>query len=442
MASPSAPWILHAFRADVTIPLGHPCMGGGIAPARVVVDPLEAIGFVLSGGDLAEPIVFVSVDWCEIRNEAFDAWREVLAAEAGTAPQRVLVTSVHQHDAPVMDPAAQRLLDEAGDETAAVCDPAFGATAIDRVLAAVRSSLAGRGQPVTHVGVGMARVEGVASNRRYVKADGSISYHRTSASADPDAHAAAEGTIDSNLRTLSFWQDDQPLLALSTYAVHPMSYYGNGEVSADYVGLARRARHRRLPDVVQIYASGCSGNVTAGKYNDGAPENRSVLASRMEAAMAAAWDATDRHELKTSAFRVEPLQFEPRSTAGHTPAELAERIAHSAVPYDRCLAAMGLSWRQWRDAGGVIDLPVIELGPAILTLIPGEAYVEYQLLAQRLRPDRFVMAIGYGQSATGYIPTEAQLREGDENLGDWYWVSPTAEAVLTEGLQRALAPGS
>ena len=42
----------------------------------------------------------------------------------------------------------------------------------------------------------------------------------------------------------------------------------------------------------QIYASGCSGNVTAGKYNDGDPANRPVLADRMHAAMAAAWKAT------------------------------------------------------------------------------------------------------------------------------------------------------
>ena len=77
-------------------------------------------------------------------------------------------------------------------------------------------------------------------------------------------------------------------------------------------------------------------------------------------------------------------------------------------------------------------------GPAIVLLLPGEAYVEYQILAQALRPDAMVMTIGYGESATGYIPTSLQLAEGDENLGDWYWVSDSAETVLTEGLERAL----
>ena len=99
---------------------------------------------------------------------------------------------------------------------------------------------------------------------------------------------------------------------------------------------------------------------------------------------------------------------------------------------------MGLSWRLRTETGQPIDLPVLDLGPVIVLLLPGEAYVEYQLLAQRLRPDTRVIAIGYGECATGYIPTASQLAEGDENLGDWYWVSETAEAVLTEGLERAL----
>ncbi len=432
--------VLHTFSADVTIPIGHPCMGGGVEPARTVVDPLEAIGFVLSGDSLSMPIVFVAVDWCEIRNESYDAWRAALAAVAGTVRERILVTTIHQHDAPVVDVEAQRLL-EAHGATGAVCDIAFAETAVHAVAQAARDALAGPGERVTDVGVGRAIVEGVASNRRYVLEDGSISYHRTSASHDPRAFAAPEGTIDPWLRTLSLWDGDRPLLALSSYAVHPMSYYGGGEVSADFMGIARRARQRTLPDVLQLYASGCSGNVTAGKYNDGARENRPVLAARMEAAMAGAWAATRREPLERLSFRSIPLRFEPRGGVGHTDADLAARLIDDANPFDECLAAMAMSWRQRTATGQPIDLPVVEIGPAVLALLPGETYVEYQLLAQSLRPDAFVMALGYGESATGYIPTSLQLAEGDENLGDWHWVSETAEDILTDGLRTALLAG-
>lgn len=49
-------------------------------------------------------------------------------------------------------------------------------------------------------------------------------------------------------------------------------------VFADFPGLARRQRQADLPVVKQIYASGSVVNVTAGKYNNGARENRPVLA--------------------------------------------------------------------------------------------------------------------------------------------------------------------
>jgi hypothetical protein len=387
---------------------------------------------------LTKPIVFLSTDWCEIRNESYDALRSGLAEVAGTDPERVFLTAVHQHDAPVIDVAAQRLLEKRG-AAGAVCNVGFAEASVDLLATTLRSALDGPGRRVTHVGVGRAKVEGVASNRRYELPDGTVSYHRTSASLDPRAHAAPAGLIDPWLRTLSFWDADEPLLALSTYAVHPMSHYGAGEVSADFIGMARRARQAAMPGVVQVYASGCSGNVTAGKYNDGSSGNRAVLAARIEAAMAEAWAQTTRQGLERAAFRSVELRFEPRIGAGHTPEDLDARLADDSDPFDQCLAAMAVSWQRRVEAGRPIDLPVLQIGPAVLALLPGEAYVEYQLLAQALRPDDFVMALGYGECATGYIPTAAQIAEGDENLGAWYWVAESAERVLTEGLQRALS---
>src|SRR2546423_14993855 len=73
---------LAVFAADVTPPLGHPLMGGGIAPAKKVEDPLFAHGWVLLGA--GKPIVFAAIDWREIRNDAYERWRTVLAEAART----------------------------------------------------------------------------------------------------------------------------------------------------------------------------------------------------------------------------------------------------------------------------------------------------------------------------------------------------------------------
>lgn len=425
---------LATFTAEVTPPLGHALMGGGIAPAARVDDPLFAHGLVLLGA--GEPLVLCAVDWCEIRNDAYDRWRGLIANAVGTPPERVLVAALHQHDTPIADLEAQRLL-ERHKAAGSICDLEFHEKAVRRVADAARAALA-RATRITHVGTGQGKVEKVASNRRYLGADGKVLFGRMSATRDAFAREQPEGTIDAWLKTLSFWDGDRPVAAVHCYATHPMSYYGKGGVSADFIGLARKRRQADDPKVFQIYLSGCSGNVTAGKFNDGAPDNRPVLADRIYQGMVAAWKDTKRSALTEVGFRNVALRLEPRNHAGFTVPDLAARLRTDKRPFGQCLAALGLSWRKRADAGLSIDLPAIDFGAAQLLLLPGESYVEYQLLAQKTRSDSFVVAVGYGESATGYVPTEKHFEEGDGNLADWCWVAPGCERAMGEAIREAL----
>ncbi len=426
---------LAVFAADVTPPLGHPCMGGGIAPVKAIDDPLFALGFVLFGD--GKPIVVTAIDWCEIRNDAYERWRTVLAETAGTSRERVLVTSLHQHDAPIADLTAQKLLDR-HKAAGKICDLDFHEQAVQRVAKALKASLK-KARPITHYGIGQGKVAEVASNRRYLGPDRKPRFNRMSATKDPKIRAAEEGTIDPWLKTLSFWDGDQALLALSCYATHPMSYYGQGKVTADFVGLARKRRQADTPKVTQLYTSGCSGNVTAGKYNDGAVENRAMLADKIYRAMTEAWKTSQRHSLDKIRFRSTKMRLEPRDGPGFTVDNLTKRLTSDKRPFGQCLAALGLSWRQRADAGVTIDVPALDFGKAHLVLLPAEAYVEYQLLAQKIRPDSFVVVMGYGECAPGYIPHEQAVEERDGNLSDWNWVAPGAEKRMRAALEKVLA---
>ena len=299
-----AKFTLATFSSEITCPLGHPLMGGGIAPAKEILDPLFAHGFVLRGA--GKPVAFVAVDWCELRNGAYEAWRKTIADAIGTDPVRVMVCCLHQHDTPIADLEAEELLRK-HKAKGSICDPEFHEKAVKRVAAAAKAA---KPQAATHIGMGQAKVEQVASNRRYLDAAGKVRYDRMSATRDAAIRAGEEGTIDPYLKTLSFWNGDTPLLALHGYATHPMSYYGRGGVSADFVGLARKRRQADLPDTLQLYASGCSGNVTAGKYNDGGVDNRPVLADRLYQAMAAAWKATKKTPITDATFRSVELKLD------------------------------------------------------------------------------------------------------------------------------------
>ncbi len=427
---------LAVFSTDVTIPLGHRCMGILPTKAKVIEDPLEARGFVLLGPD--KPLVLCALDWCEVRNGAYDEWRDALAQAAGTTRERVLVSCLHQHDAPVADSGAQKLLDQVGLKKE-LYNPEFHAECIRRTTLALKESLESA-RPVTHLGLGQAKALKVASNRRVVAEDGRVDYNRYSRSGgDPFHSQAADGLIDPYLKTISFWNGDEPLLALSAYATHPMSYYGRGGVSADFVGLARRRGQREHPKVFQIYVTGCSGNITAGKYNDGSPAMRPLLAERIYRAMKQAWTDTKRQPLETVNFRSAKLDLPFHDGPDFTREALTKTLNDpKAKTEDRILAAMSLSSRDRIDRGEKIDLPCIDFGPAQIVVFPGEAFVGYQLLAQKLRPDSFVLSIGYGECWPGYIPTKSAFADGFNH--DWRWVAPGCEEKIQNALKEVLKP--
>ena len=190
----------------------------------------------------------------------------------------------------------------------------------------------------------------------------------------------------------------------------------------------------------QIYVSGCSGDITAGKYNDGSPEGRVRLTERMHRAMTEAWKATTRRPLESIGFRSVPLVL-PHREGDQTAEALRARLADSSQSLlNRGLAAMGLSSRQQHPAGHAIDVAAIDFGAAQIVLLPGESLVGYQLLAQQTRPDQFVMAIGYGECSPGYIPTDAASDEGYAESQGWCWVAPRVEGLMSDAIRRALTP--
>lgn len=437
-----APLRVGTFRAEVTPRLGQLLYSGAFRPATSLDTSLSIKGFVLSGlpeqGDVPGTAVIAAIDWCEIRNEAYDVWCNALARAAGTQPDCVLLSSVHQHDTPLGDTGAQRILAEAG-ESSVICDLEFHHRCVQAAASVVARAVQ-RARPVTHLGIGQARVEQIASNRRVELPDGRVKFNRYSGRNDELYRDLPEGQIDPMLRCISLWERETPLVSLSTYATHPMSVYGTGAIHYDFVGMARERREQDDPHVLQMYASGCSGDVTAGKYNDGAPQHRDRLAERLYTAMRAAWEASERVPLERVACRAVPLVLPHREAPGLTLQDLERELADARLALQRrAMAAMGLSARRYRLQGHKCDIRCLDLGPAQVILFPAEAFVQFQLAAQAMRPDAAVLALGYGECAPGYIPTEQATREGFLEEHGYCWVADGAEERILAAARQALA---
>jgi hypothetical protein len=268
---------------------------------------------------------------------------------------------VDQHDAPGSDLDTERLLAEHG------LGGRFSNAQLDQrlfqaIADAARDSMT-RAESVTHVGFGSGKIEKVASNRRVLGPDGKVAFTRMSASKHPQAASAPEGTIDPLLRMVTFWQGERPLAALSYYATHPMSYYGQGGVNWDFIGGARTLMDKAVPDVRFIHFNGAGGNITAGKYNDGSPENRPVLAERVFAGMKAAWDAQKKQTVTAAdlEWRVKPISLPVR----HPDAEprLLATLADAKKPFaQRAFAARDIVFIRRMAAGGTIPLSSLRIG--------------------------------------------------------------------------------
>ncbi|MDP1799681.1 MAG: hypothetical protein Q8K78_19465 [Planctomycetaceae bacterium] len=427
---------LASFRVDVSPPMDHPLCGGWIKSVVGVDDAEEAIGLVITG--VGDPIVIVAVDWTGILNQAHQRWRQVLAQAAGTTPDRVAVQCVHQHNAPFVCLEAEKIV-TAQDGLPHTVFVDFFEKSLEQTAKAVTDAMK-RLRPVTHIATGQAKVEKVASNRRFLNDKGIVSDWRGSASKNPVHWELPEGLIDPWLKTVAFYDGETKLAACHYYATHPMSYYGDGKVCSDFVGLARKRRQAEEPECAHIYFTGCSGNIAAGKYNNGTPEARVQLTDRIYAGIVGSEQQLMKQPIETVAWQTENILFTPRAALNET--TLMEQVRNKdAALANRIRPAMSLGWLRRCERKEPIVLSALHINSTTLLHLPAESFVEYQLRAQAAAPQRFVATAAYGDGGPWYIPVAEAYPQGG------YEVSvalsePTADATMTAGLTKlAMAKG-
>jgi len=422
------------FAADITPPIGDGVGIGFMKETRSVEHPLSARGVVLrdSGGTY----VVCAVDLGGLCNGSYDLFRGKIAQAAGTKVSRVAVQALHQHTAPVYDANARRILYRHDPEKQSL-GLKYAAQSAENVARAVRGACLSL-RSVTHIATSRARVDRVASNRRIEQPDGSI-VARYSSAKHAKLRAAPEGLIDPWLRTVSFFNGDSPLVRIHYYATHPQSFYGDGRVTYDVPGIALE-RLQKESGVPQVYFTGCGGNITMGKYNDGTPAAREALAGRLYDAMtrSARTASANKQPVTPIRWKTKAVRFPLRSEEGFSE-ETQERILSDpkAAFGKRLKAAMLLAWIERVGADHPVEFSCLAIGDVRILHLPGEPFVQFQLAAQQSAADAFVAVAGYGECAMWYIGEDRIYTDRGGYEQSWAFAGPS-ETLMKQTIRELL----
>ena len=426
--SPSKnPLRLATFQCDITPPVEKPIGMGFIPLPKTIEHPLLAKGVVLKDG--GGTYVLCTLDWMEVHNDSYDFLRQQIASAADTTARRVALHCLHQHTAPAIDSASQRIQLPAGD-TRRVATLAYERETAKRIIAAIHRALE-QMQSITHVGASQAKVDRVASNRRVEKHDGTI-LTRSSGTKDPVLQAAPEGLIDPWLRTLSFIGDDgKPFAQIHYYATHPQSFYGDARISYDTVGIARE-RLQRESGVFQVYFTGCGGDVAMGKYNDRSRAARKTLTNRIHDAMKRSVAHVKLQPVSPIRWQTIAVHFPPRRDPAFMEQANRELLADPKAKFGVHLkAAFNLAWIERTKANSAIEVSCLTIGSVQLLNLPGEPFVQYQLAAQRLQPKSFVLVAGYGDCGMSYIGGDRIYTDRGGYEQSYAFSGPCEQLLLT-----------
>lgn len=394
---------LATFRSDVTPDLGEPLIW--VTPAMKVEDPLWAKGVVLEDGRAR--YVLCAIDWCGLGGSTHSLFRSKIAAAAGTSVARVAVQSVHQHTAPYIDNDAYRLL-RALKAPPLLMGDGFLQRVTDRLAQAVKEAVA-RLEPFDQIGAGQAQVDRVASARRIIK-DGQLITRYSSGGSKPELAALPEGPIDPVVRTVTLAAGDRPLARLHYYASHPQTFCCDGRVSGDIVSAAREAIEKE-ENVFQIYFTGCAGDVTVGKYNNGSAEARTALAHRLEQGLKASIAATRFEPARGLRWRSMDLRLPLKTTAEASPASLRANFENPGTQSGQDLyrTAIALAFAERRHP---LQASLLKAGRIWILHLPGEPMLEFQKYALGERPGELIAVAGYSDMSPGYLCTDRAFAEG------------------------------
>ena len=419
LAVPSlaAPLSAGAAAVDITPPNGCP-LAGYYSPrgAEGTHDPLLAKALVLEQGDTV--VALVSLDLLLTTRDMVEDTRKLVEKRTGIPGKNVMISATHSHTGPVL-----------WDEVPRPDAPRDGKKIVKAYLAELPGKIAGAVQKAhaarvpVKVSFGCGTENGLAFNRRFHMADGSVGWNP--GKMNPKIVRPA-GPTDPSVPVVLVETDTKPPKPVAVYvnfAMH-LDTVGGTDYSADYPhALARAVAAVAGDDVVTVFTTGTCGdvnhiNVGTDKAQKGHGE-AARIGTRLAAEVLRTFDALKpaAGPLRVSRAPVElelsPVTAEEALAAKGVLASLEKGTKPVPAFLDqvRAFKAVEVSARLGKPYP--VEVQVISLGDDLAWVsLPGEIFVELGLQIKRGSPFRQTMIAELANGSVGYVPNRAAYPQG------------------------------
>lgn len=399
-----------------------------------VHDPLyaKAIVFELAGQKAA----VVACDLTSIPIGIIREARNMIDAGTGLPGENVMICATHTHTGPQIRPRFLQNVDPPARQMAEQYIAELPGRIAESVAMAEKALVPAKAR------AGIASVEGLSFNRRFVMKDGTVISNP--GKDDPKKlHDIVRpaGPIDPAVSVVCFESADPGHLAvLVNFAMH-LDTTGGLAFSADYAyALAKILADAKGQDLLTVFTIGAAGNINhydlldplryhRTKSNQEAARIGTVVAARV----LEAWPKLEPQAVQSLKVHRETVKLAMTQEKG---AQLAEQFGNQPSFFDGEVEVTEEDG-QWRfDA----EVQVIALGNELAFVgIPGEPFVELGLAIKIASPYRVTIVQGLANGSIGYIPDRKAHAQGGYGASfNTTRCSPGSGEVLVEAATKLL----
>jgi hypothetical protein len=380
-------------------------------------DPLQAKALVLREGD--EQAVLVFCDLVAIPRDVSSRARKRAAKKTGIPEANILIAATHSHTGPLYAGAMRQYFHDRA-VAAKGTDPHekidYPAVLAEKIAEAVENAHKSA-RPVA-LSAGVARQEGLSSNRRFLMKDGTVQFNP--GKLNPNiVHPV--GTIDPDVGLLRLRAGEKDLGLLTIFALH-LDTVGGTEYSADYpFYLERKLRPVLGADGVSLFGAGTCGDINHIDVSKKDPQSGQMEAGRIGTTLGDTVSEalpklkplrSPRLAVRQAIVQV-PLQKYGAEAIARARKDLA-KVGSRELPFLKQVEAYKIVSLQMQPRDSLpMEVQVLRLSDdAAIVGLPGEIFVDLGLAIKKASPFPITFVIELCNDAPGYVPTIKAFKEG------------------------------